>query len=485
MKIPKSLGITLLLTIVAHTTTACSINSVENRLSNQPNSSIRPQAKNVILFVGDGMGVSTVTAARIYAGQERGEPGEENLLSFEHLPQVALVKTYNTNQQVPDSAGTASAMNTGVKTRAGIIGIGPAAHVGDCAEGQAHVLPNIAERLSGIGKAIGIVSTARITHATPAAVYGHSPDRDWEADSDIPERERAAGCQDFATQLTDFPFTVALGGGRSKFYGADGGGKRLDPAADLPGVWAAANGGHYVTTAAQMRSASEDRGPLLGLFSQSHMTYMLDRAADSSEPTLSEMTATAINRLAGDPDGYFLMVEGGRIDHGHHDGKAAYALSETVEFARAVQVALDTADLSNTLVLVTADHSHVFTIAGYPTRGNPILGLAMGNDDRGEPTGQPILATDGLPYTTLGYQNGPGATPGEARGEPPTDPQAKQQALVPTGDIFNGTHNLAETHGGEDVALYATGPGSDGVHGVIEQNTIFNIIMRALGLIDE
>lgn len=442
----------------------------------------RETAKNVILFIGDGMGVSTVTAARIYDGQLRGEPGEENLLSFERFPQVALVKTYNTNQQVPDSAGTASAMNTGVKTRAGMIGIGPAAHRSDCSEAQANILPTAAELLEAQGKAIGIVSTARLTHATPAAVYGHLPERDWEADSDMPEAARAAGCRDFASQLVDFPFKVALGGGRAQFFGADSGGKRLEASADLPDSWADASGGHYVSTASAMMSAPHDGGPLFGLFSKSHMTYMLDRGADASEPTLSQMTAAAIDRLDDDPDGYFLMVEGGRIDHGHHEGKAAYALSEAVEFARAVQVALDNVDLSNTLILVTADHSHVFTIAGYPTRGSPILGLTMGNDDRGEPTGQPIMATDGFPYTTLGYQNGPGAKPGEARATPSTDPRVPQQALVPTSDIFGGTHNLAETHGGEDVALYATGPGSERAHGVIEQNSIFDIIMRAFGL---
>src|SRR5210317_2020675 len=89
-------------------------------------------ARNVILFIGDGMGVSTVTAARIYDGQSRGDMGEENVLSFETFPQTALVKTYNANQQVPDSAGTASAMNTGIKTRAGMINIGPETHRGDC-----------------------------------------------------------------------------------------------------------------------------------------------------------------------------------------------------------------------------------------------------------------------------------------------------------------------------------------------------------------
>lgn len=466
--------------LFAITSTAiCASAAAQNNQA--PANNIAP-AKNVILFIGDGMGVSTVTAARIYDGQSRGETGEENLLSFERFPALALVKTYNSNQQVPDSAGTATAMNTGVKTRAGAIGVGPAAEIGNCTQGLANRLPTAAEQLAQRGKAIGIVSTARITHATPAAVYAHVPDRDWENDATIPLGERGKGCVDIASQLLAFPFDVALGGGRREFFGKEKGGKRIDAKADIVAPWQRRTRGHVVTTADEMSAAARDGKPMLGLFSASHMTYMLDRPEDTAEPTLSEMTSAAIDRLAGDPDGYFLMVEGGRIDHGHHDGKAAYALSETQEMARAVQVALSKVDLSNTLILVTADHSHVFTIAGYPTRGNPILGLAMGNDDQGNPTGKPIAALDGQPYTTLGYQNGPGAITAWPRPAPSNDPKAPQQALVPTGDNFNGTATPSETHGGEDVPLYATGAGSDGVRGVIEQNRIFYIIMSALGL---
>jgi alkaline phosphatase len=446
----------------------------------QPTQATIP-AKNVILFIGDGMGLSTVTAARIYDGQSRGETGEENLLSFEHFPALALAKTYNTNQQVPDSAGTATAINTGVKTRAGAIGVGPTVNIGDCTQGLANRLPTAAERLAERGKVIGIVSTARITHATPAAVYAHAPDRDWENDTTIPVPERGKGCLDIATQLTGFPFAVALGGGQREFFGEDKGGKRIEAKADIIAPWQKRTRGHYVTTAGAMDATPQDGKPLLGLFSSSHMTYMLDRTPDSAEPTLSQMTASAIDRLAKNPDGYFLMVEGGRIDHGHHEGKAAYALSETQEFARAVQVAISKVDLANTLILVTADHSHVFTIAGYPTRGNPILGLAMGNDDQGNPTGKPILDQNGTPYSTLGYHNGPGAITTWPRPIPPADPKAPQQALVPTGETFNGSASSSETHGGDDVPLYATGPGSENIHGVIEQNRIFNFIMSALG----
>jgi len=218
--------------------------------------------------------------------------------------------------------------------------------------------------------------------------------------------------------------------------------------------------------------AAEPRGkPILGLFAPSHMTYMLDRKTDTTEPTLTEMTAAALARL-GHGKGFYLMVEGGRIDHGHHAGQAGYALEEAVEFARAVQYAVDHTDPRETLILVTADHSHVLTISGYPRRGNPILGLVTGGGEGAGTPDEPAIALDGQPYSTLGYANGPGAVKGP-RGAPDTTPKAHQQALVPLP---------AETHGGEDVALFATGPGAQDVHGVIEQNLIGRIVRKALGL---
>lgn len=436
-----------------------------------------PRAKNVILFIGDGMGISTITAARIYEAQKRGETGEENQLSFEKFPNVALVKTYNTNAQVPDSAGTASAMNTGVKTRIGVLGIGPEATRGVCSEALAHSLPTLGEEAKAKGLAVGIVTTTRLTHATPAAVYAHTADRDWEADSSIPAAQQGQGCKDIALQLAEAKFDLALGGGTAMFYGKDGGGRRNDSAADLPAQWAAKNGGVVVKDAAGLAAAPMDK-PVLGLFSPSHLTFMADRKTDSPEPTLIDMTAQAIARLKADPDGYYLMVEGGRIDHAHHDGRAGYALEEAVEFARAVQWAVDHTDPAETLILVTADHSHVFTIAGYPQRGNDILGLVVpppgggdGDHSGSDEPGAPTLAGDGKPYTTLGYANGPGAVSGE-RPVPATGINARQQSLIPSG---------AETHGGEDVALFATGPGAERARGVIEQNLIHAIIAKALG----
>lgn len=436
------------------------------------------RAKNVILFIGDGMGISTITAARIYAGQKQGQTGEEYVLPFETFDNVALVKTYNTNAQVPDSAGTASAMNTGFKTQIGFLGIGPEAKRGDCLSGKQYEQALLSEQAKARGLAIGIVSTARITHATPAAVYARSTDRDWESDAAIPESQRGLGCDDIAQQLVNSDFDVALGGGRAAFFGSTKGGRRLDAAADLPAVWQARTGGSYVESASAMMAAPMDK-PLFGIFSPSHMTYTVDRKPDTSEPTLTDMTMEAVKRLGQDPDGYYLMVESGRIDHGHHEGKAGYALEEAVEFARAIQWAIDNTNPEETLILVTADHSHVFTIAGYPRRGNDILGLVVppegGGEDGGDTGGGPTLAADGKPYTTLGYANGPGAVAMGAEGGrpvPETGVKARQQALVPSG---------SETHGGEDVALYAHGPGSERAKGVIEQNVIYQIILAAFG----
>jgi len=155
---------------------------------------IRHRAKNVILFIGDGMGVSTATAARILEGQQQGKPGEENQLSFEKFPHVALSKTYSWDQQTSDSAPTMTAMVTGHKAREGMLSVDHTTKRFEC---NAQViasksLPTILEQAALHGKDTGVVSTARITHATPAANYSHTAVRDWESDSEIRSYELGA-----------------------------------------------------------------------------------------------------------------------------------------------------------------------------------------------------------------------------------------------------------------------------------------------------
>ena len=456
--------------------------ALQERLALRPNTN---RAKNIILFVADGMGISTITATRIFDGQSRGESGEENVLSFERFPYTALVKTYNSNAQVPDSAGTASALNTGVKTRIGVIGTPAGVRNGDCAASLNGHPANMGELARKAGKSVGVVSTSLIVDATPAAVYAHSPSRGWMFDSRMPDASKAAGCKDIALQMLEFGPEVALGGGRVAFYPAGTAspensaesGARAD-GRDLTSEWTSTlENAAYVWNSAGFDAvdlAMTDH--LLGLFERATMQYEADRANDAGgEPSLTEMTRAALEILSRNENGYYLMVEGGRVDHAHHAGNAYRALTDTQVFADAVQAAVDMVDLEETLILVTADHSHVFTIAGYPARGNPILGLVKSVDDSGEPEADPELAEDGKPYTTLGYWNGPGAITGARPDLSDVDTTALdyiQQSIVPT---------RSETHGGEDVALFATGPWAHLVSGVMEQNVVFHIMAHAMG----
>jgi alkaline phosphatase len=435
--------------------------------------------QNVILFLGDGMGVSTVTATRILAGQLAGGPGEDYVLPYETFPNVALVKTYNTDSQVADSAGTMSAIVTGEKTRIGSISVASSVSHNDCARALENELPTLLEQAEDAGIATGVISTARITHATPAATYSHAPNRDWEADSNLPATAAAAGCRDLAMQLAEFDhgngIEVALGGGRAQFMPSsqadpeypDKTGIRKDDK-NLVQIWQQRSNGHYVWNEAQFESIPEDGRQVLGLFEPSHMQFEADREKDPGrEPSLSEMTAFAIKRLQHSGNTFFLTVEGGRIDHGHHAGNAYRALTDAVEFAKAVQTAMDMTDERDTLIMVTADHSHTFTMSGYPRRGNPILGKVT------TPLGQLAKDSNGHPYTTLGYANGPGyheELP-DLTNVDTEAPNYQQAATLPMP---------SETHGGEDVAAYARGPNADTLHGVIEQNLLYNVLKGAL-----
>ncbi|MCK8130404.1 alkaline phosphatase [Pseudoalteromonas sp. 2CM39R] len=475
------------------------------------------KAKNVILFVGDGMGISTVTAARIMAGQLEGKLGEEHQLSFETLPFSGFAKTYNVDAQTPDSAGTMTAMASGVKTDAGVIGVDEDIERGNCATVAGNELVTATELAEIAGKSTGIVSTARITHATPAATYAKSADRNWEDVSDMPEAAVTAGCEDIASQLVNFEanlearyegldvdgLEVVMGGGRRHFLPKDAAFNSADAVSsvegdrtdgrDLTAEWKAKYpAGQYVMDQAGFDAIdAESTERVFGLFNESHMQYEADRANDvAGEPSLAEMTAKAIDVLDNNANGFMLTVEAGRIDHGHHAGNAYNALSDTVELSEAVQVALDKTSIEDTLIIVTADHSHVFTIAGYPKRGNPILGkvVPVGSDE-------PSLAADNMPYTTVGYTNGGGFrdlgdetdadagynfAPVTGRVDltdvDTTTPGFHQEAVVPLG---------SETHAAEDVGVYAVGPGAHLVTGTNEQSLIFHVMDYAADLVKQ
>ncbi len=460
--------------------------TLQKNLSQAP---ITGKAKNIILFIGDGMGVSTVTAARIFEGQQRGMTGEENVLSWEEFPNVALSKTYNTNLQVSDSAGTATAFMTGIKSQAGVISVDQSIILGDCASSRNHHATSFLELAEQRGMTTGVISTASLTHATPATAYAHVPERGWENDARMAQAEKDAGCKDIALQFVDFSYgdgiEVAFGGGRQHFLpesvtGPEGeSGKRKD-SRNLVSEWQQKHGsGQYVWNEKMFDEIDpEATGPVLGLFNPSHMEFEADRSADiGGEPSLAAMTEKALQILQNKDEGYFLYVEGGRVDHAHHGGNAYRALSDAVALEQAVKKAVAMTNEQDTLIIVTADHSHVFTIGGYPTRGNPILGKVRTNNIQGEPEEDFYKALDDKPYTTVGYYSGSGAKVDQPR-EDLTDVDTtarnfKQQALVPF---------RSETHGGEDVAIYARGPSAHLMRGVVEQNYIFHVMYHAIGM---
>lgn len=438
-------------------------------------------ANNVILFLGDGMGVSTVTAARIYEGQQQGKSGEENDLAFDKFENLALIKTYNTDAQVPDSAGTISAILTGQKTRAGVSGVAATVDRGDCVTSLDHQLPTILELAEKAGLRSGVVSTARITHATPAGAYAHYPERNWEDDGDLSEEAKQQGCKDIARQLIEFSHgdgvDLILGGGRANFIPEgvqdpehkEKNGKRTDERNLIKEWMNARKGRSYVwRTSDFLGLKTSGAGQVLGLFEPSHMLFEADRLSDvAGEPSLSEMTEFAVKMLNHKNDkGFFLLVEAGRIDHGHHFGNAYRALTDTVELSTAVAKAASLVDLKETLIIVTADHSHTLTISGYQARGNPILGLARAG-------GHDIPDATGKPYTTLSYANGPGYQK-EIPDLNQVDTSANDYKQLSTRPMY------METHAGEDVAAYATGLNSELVRGTMEQNELFYVMRKAL-----
>ncbi|XP_054721014.1 alkaline phosphatase, tissue-nonspecific isozyme-like [Uloborus diversus] len=421
-------------------------------------------AKNVILFLGDGMGLSTVTATRYYKGQKKGGKGEDEVLTFENFPYVSLSKTYGLDRQTSDSANTATAYLCGVKANYGTIGVDGRVKYEECAsalDNSTH-LDSILKWAQDAGKWTGFVTTTRATHATPAGVYAHTACREWE--QSVPDSR----CKDIARQLVeDSPgkdIRVILAGGLSYFLPSNTElngtkGSRND-SLNLIDDWLKSKAdkkGKAVFSAESLRMVkTEEVDYLLGLFHANHLPYAADLTDPSQYPSLAEMTATAIRILHRSAKGYFLLVEGGKIDLAHHVNWGMKALEEGYQFDQAIGTALSMTNPEDTLIVVTADHSHAFTIGGdYPLRGTNVLGIGGISD------------IDGRTYTTLGYNNGPGYKK-NARDRNLTDEEAmdkdfRQDALFP---------KRIATHGAEDVAVYALGPWAHLFHGVHDESYI-------------
>ncbi len=443
------------------------------------------QPKNVIFFLGDGMGLATQTAARIYA------VGEDGQLTMDTLPETAFVKTHSNDAQVTDSAPSMSAYMTGVKANNEVIAMTANTQAyAPKADFTTTVMPNngtavttLLELAKAAGRGTGVVTTTRVTHATPASTYAHVPHRDAEADIAAQFVPGGVGYNAALGNGVD----VLLGGGKGFFQPTTvSGGKRAD-GRDL--TTELKKQGYAV---ALNRADFDGLDPnvstkVVGLFTGSHMSYDLDRDP-AKEPSLAEMTLKALQVVQKNPNGYFLMVEGGRIDHALHETTAAKALQDTVAFDNAIKAALAEVKktdptLKNTLIVVTADHDHTLVLNGYAKRTgkttptNPgVLGLLRNYTD-----GSLAKDADGKPYTIIGFGNGESrvnanrSTVADLTDAAVSAPTYHQEAAIRVGAG-------SETHGGTDVFLGAIGMGAQDFHGTLDNTQVFTRVKKAAGL---
>lgn len=275
--------------------------------------------KNIIYLIGDGMSFGQMEVARLF------EHGKTGSLFLQTLPHVALTKTYSADNHVTDSGAAGTALATGVKTNNGMVGVDP----------NANALVSIMDSAKTAGKKVGVVSTNTVFDATPAAFYAKVKSR--------------GGSSEIARQLAESDIDVALGGGKNAFLPtAQNGVNLIDQMKE--------KGYTYVEDRDSLSNANGDK--LLGLFSPSFMNYLLDRDdVNSKEPSLLEMTTKALDTLSKGKNGFFVMIEGARIDHAAHAADFGGVWKETIDFDNAVRYSVDWAEKNgDTLVVVLADH---------------------------------------------------------------------------------------------------------------------------------
>lgn len=451
------------------------MNKAQSELNAKLNEQLNTnKAKNVIFFIGDGMGIPTVTAARMFMGKE------ENKLSFEEFPTFGMAKTYCVDKQVADSACTATAYLSGVKNNYGTINVNANVERSQCEASEDDFVYSIAKWAQEASKATGIVTTTRITHASPAGIYANTPDRDWEYDQaieDVCKSFASVSFKDIAYQLVHgdvgSKLKVALGGGRRNFINTTEIDEEGQPGYRTDGInliddWMSEKSkvgeAGYVSHRRQLQELDFDKIDfLLGLFESDHCMFNLDIINNNlqhQEPSLTDMTVAAIKMLQKEENGFFLFVEGGKIDSAHHENLIHKALEETKEFSRAIDVARKMTNEAETLIVVSADHSHVMTYGGDPNRGNNILGLGG------------ISNEDGLPYETLSYYNGPGARTTYINGSSTRVDRSTQDWKNSERRASAAVPISSESHAGEDVGVWASGPWSHLFVGTYEQNNL-------------
>lgn len=310
----------------------------------------RPKAKNVIVLIVDGCSSEQYTLARWY---------KRVPLSFDSLL-VGALKTYISDSVVADSAPAASAFATGVRTSNKFISIGPREKTippvpKPPQELRYRPLATVLEGARLLGKSTGIVATSRVSHATPAAYMAHAPSRVME--------------NDIMEQAVYQNIDVVFGGGRDQLVPKELKGQRKDRE-DLLAVLQE-KGYRIIATRNQLNAVNF--GKVFGMFAEDHMAAEVDRQQVApSQPTLAEMTAKAIEILAKDPDGFFLMVEASQVDWACHANDPAHLIGDLLMFDKAAEIAVNFAQKDgSTLVLVLSDHNTGgFTVGNMATNSS-------------------------------------------------------------------------------------------------------------------
>lgn len=457
------------------------------------------KAKNVILFVGDGMSLQAKEMARILSkGLSDGKFND--VLNMEKMPNMALITTSGYDSLVTDSANSASAYNTGNKSVVNAMGVYENSTPDPLDDPKVETIAEMVSRSKGMS--YGMVTTAAVTDATPAAVTAHTRRR----------AEQNYIANDFINRAN--PPAVVMGGGAQFFLPLDTpGSKRKD---NINVIQEFKDKGYqFAGTKTELAALNSDQ-PILGLFQLNTMNVYMDRAflpandkvlkGFTDQPGLVEMTKKAIEVLEKNPNGFFLMSEGASIDKQLHAMDWQRATYDTIEFDQAIKYAQDysKAHGDNTLIIVVADHAHGVSITGTYSEAEGKIGRE-GVRVYGDAKWPTFVDAnnDGFPDNpdadvtlAVQYANAPDHYENYRFQTTPTSPatagkdghvianpnRAPQGARLVEGNLPTTTGETSEVHSADDVVLMAQGPGSEYFHGVMDNTEVFFGIMRALGV---
>jgi alkaline phosphatase len=455
------------------------------------------KARNVILFVGDGLSVAHRTAARMLSkGMAEGRFGGE--LAIDDMPHMALVSTAGTDSIVTDSANSMSAYTTGHKSCVNAMGVYCARNKSGLGHPKVETVAELAKRRNG-GMAVGVVTNTEIEDATPAGMVAHV--------------RRRSEYDDIVRMFFEVKPDVIMGGGSPYFLPkSDPAGKRKDEENYLEKFRAA--GYRFAATATEMKAAAAEQGTqrLLGLFHPGNLDGALDRkllkkgtvSRYPDQPDLADQTQAAIDILSRGANGFVLMVESGMIDKYSHALDWERAVFDTIMLDNAVAVAKRfAAQRDDTLIVVVGDHTHPVSIIGTydDTRPGERLRDKLGVYNNARFPNYPAAGADGYPpsidvtrrlaFVFAGFPDhcasGKPYLGGPFRPTETKENKAVANELFCTPEATRMQGNLPFTqpqgvHSADDVVLTAMGPGAELYRGRLDNTRVFRVIATALGL---